>query len=154
MSIVNKYIYDKETGLFTNKKGKKIGHINKKGYICITYNKKELRAHRVAWEYVYGREPDGEIDHIDGDRKNNRISNLREVSRLENMNNLECHRNGSFSGVRKRWNKYAVYITINRKCIYIGLYNTKEEAKKGRERYMLENNIECKNAIRNNNILA
>ena len=118
--------YEPKTEKFF-KKGKEIGWKNGKGYIFITTAKgKAVRAHRLAWYKYYGTFPEKEIDHINGDRSDNRIENLREVSRTGNMRNLELHRKGNVPCVKRRWNKYAVYI----KGKYKGLYNTKQEAEK------------------------
>ena len=118
--------YIPETGKFY-KKGKEVGWKNSKGYVFITISKNEtLRAHRLAWFKVYGEFPKKEIDHINGDRADNRIENLRDVTRIENMHNLKFHRDGNTPCIKKRWNKYAVYI----KGKYKGLFNTKEEAEK------------------------
>jgi len=85
--------YDPYTGLFTwlvdaysNKvKGKIAGSI-KEGYINISIDRKLYRAHRLAWLYVNGVFP-SEIDHINRVKSDNRICNLREVSRSENCQN-------------------------------------------------------------------
>lgn len=117
--------YEPKTGRFYNKKGKEIGWKNSRGYVYITTKKgKAERAHRLAWYKVYGYFPTKEIDHINGIRDDNRIENLREVTRLENMHNLECHRKGSVPGIKKRWNKYALYVCGK----YKGLYKTQQEA--------------------------
>lgn len=120
-----------------SRKGKSIGYINKKGYKCIYLHRKEYKAHRIAWLLHYGCFPDGEIDHKDGDRCNNSINNLRTASRFDNMNNLTCHRVGEYPGIKKRWNKYAAYVTINKVQYYIGLFNTVGEAVNHRSEYIL-----------------
>jgi len=87
--------YDESTGLFTNivdrgkvaKKGQTPGHLDKKGYVTITVNRVCYRAHHLAWLYVYGKHP-YQIDHIDGNRANNCITNLRECTLNENMQNV------------------------------------------------------------------
>lgn len=60
-----------------------------KGYRKGTVSAKTLLAQRVAWAVFYGRWPEGEIDHINGDRADNRIQNLREVAHVQNQRNLK-----------------------------------------------------------------
>lgn len=67
----------------------------------------QVRAHRVIWKMVYGYEPKL-IDHINQDKKDNRICNLRDVSKAANSVNRECRRNGQITGVtwcanRRKW---------------------------------------------------
>lgn len=62
------------------------------GYRCGGVHKKPLLAHRVIWAMVHGRWPDGQIDHIDGNRQNNRLSNLREVPLADNARNAKVRR--------------------------------------------------------------
>lgn len=87
--------YDKDTGYFywnvaasdSIKVGDKAGFTDGKGYWGIRIDKQAYRAHRIAWLYSYGEWPVNEIDHIDGDPSNNKISNLREATHAENLQN-------------------------------------------------------------------
>jgi len=86
--------YNPETGLFTritkNKGRGKVGDVaggDDKGYVAIRVYSKRYSAHRLAWLYVYGSFPKGEIDHINGIRSDNRIDNLRDVSHKNNTRN-------------------------------------------------------------------
>ena len=83
--------YDPSTGVFVWKKmlsrRRKPGSVagnRTHGYVEIGIHNKSYRAHHLAWLYVYGRWPHGMLDHIDGDRANNAIVNLREASNQEN----------------------------------------------------------------------
>lgn len=69
------------------KAGKKCGIVGEKGYAHISLLGKKYKAHRLAWLYVYGHFPKNEIDHINRVRDDNRIANLRDVTRAENMQN-------------------------------------------------------------------
>lgn len=87
--------YDSETGVFTwikvNSTRMKVGDIAgtlRKGYTDIMLFGVSHRSHRLAWLYVYGEHPTKLIDHINGITTDNRISNLREVSNAENMQNM------------------------------------------------------------------
>ena len=88
--------YDADTGLFTwikHKKrpdliGRPAGSAQSAGYWAIAiYNRKQL-AHRLAWAYVTGKWPSQHIDHINGDKRDNRFCNLRQVSRFGNLQNM------------------------------------------------------------------
>lgn len=89
--------YNAETGDFPwlqnrggRRAGAKAGTVRKgmrKPDILICVRKKQYLAHRLAWLYVHGEFPKGDIDHINGDPSDNRISNLRDVSHRTNMEN-------------------------------------------------------------------
>src|SRR5258707_393996 len=67
--------------------GKIAGCVGNDGYLFITVCRKFYTAHRLAWFYIHGKWPTEQIDHIDGDRLNNAISNLREATNLQNQRN-------------------------------------------------------------------
>lgn len=96
--------YCPETGAFiwkirpsqAVKAGDVAGTSNDDGYVIIGYRRTLYRAHRLAWFFTHGVFPDVDIDHIDGDPKNNRISNLRLATEAENLWNQKlCTRNKS-----------------------------------------------------------
>ena len=101
--------YDPETGHFTwvvktHPKvtiGKIAGRRDRKGYIEIKVHNRFYRAHRLAWLYVYGEWPRDQIDHINGVRDDNRISNLREATSAQNCSNKGMSKNNTsgFKGV-------------------------------------------------------
>lgn len=103
--------YDPSTGIFRWKmhrssnapRGSEAGYATDRGYIEIKLSGKVLKAHRLAWVLVYGTWPDGFIDHINGNRADNRIENLRVATRTENQRNSRL-RTDNKSGVRGvRW---------------------------------------------------
>lgn len=63
------------------------GSYDKDGYVIIKIKGKQYKAHRLVFAYFNGRFPNGEIDHINRVRDDNRIENLRECSRIENIHN-------------------------------------------------------------------
>lgn len=102
------------------------------GYRCGRLSKRNYLAHRVIWAMVYDEWPVSEVDHIDRDRQNNRICNLRLATRSENAAN-QCMRSNNRSGFKGvTWSKVAkkwtAEISFNNKRNYLGLFETKEEA--------------------------
>lgn len=80
--------------------------------------------HRLVWLYFTGQVPDKDIDHINGVRLDNRIENLRVVSRKENLWNLR-----NIKGyIQQASGNYTARIRNNYKTILLGTYNTPEEA--------------------------
>jgi hypothetical protein len=109
------------------------GHYNKKNKaIVVGINGNTYYAHRIIFLLVTGRWPDGEIDHIDGNRLNNVPSNLRECTRLQNQRNLGIsarNKSGvkgvSWDSKRKLW---FVCISTGKKTKALGRYNSLEDA--------------------------
>lgn len=127
--------YNAETGLFTwkvNRKGNaKSGMIagwhHKQGYTSIRVDGHEYLAHRLAWAFQYSFIPENmQIDHINGDRQDNRIENLRLVSHAENCQNSKVrkHSKSGVKGVKKRGNKWHVRIQGK----WVGSFDTVEQA--------------------------
>ncbi|WP_353511490.1 HNH endonuclease signature motif containing protein [Escherichia sp. 10290] len=88
-------------------------------------------AHRLAWLYVYGEWPKQEIDHIDRNRRNNAISNLRDVSRVVNALNVgPRNSNAGIKGVTfcQARNQWQAQINVSGKNITLGRFNTIDEA--------------------------
>lgn len=117
----------------------------KRGYRCIRFNGRCFLAHRLIWAIVYGSWPIGEIDHIDGDTSNNRISNLREVDRVGNTRNSGFRSNNT-SGIcgvswtkPGRWRSYIVNNLGERiQKIFPGTPDGKKRATAWREEKMRE----------------
>lgn len=105
---------------------------NSHGYGQVRIDDKMYLVHRVIWLLVYGEWPNGEIDHINGNRMDNRIKNLRVVNKSKNMHNRGMNRNNSsgYPGVsfHKASNKYQAQITVDSKVIHLGFFDSKEEA--------------------------
>lgn len=79
--------------------------VDGKGYRHGSLDYTYLRLHRVLWAMTYGAWPEGEIDHIDGDRQNNQIENLRIVTRTENRRNQKLSKNSSSGRMGVSWYK-------------------------------------------------
>lgn len=130
--------YNQDTGeffrLFNTTHNAKTTSISGDGYYRITIDNKRYRAHRLAWLYVYGNMP-SQIDHINQNKLDNRISNLRIANHSENGQNISNPNKNNelrIRGVRKHklCDKYQARIKINYKEIYLGLFDSKEEAAK------------------------
>lgn len=105
------------------------GCFDRNGYVNIKVCGVRYLAHRLAWLYVYGKFPNKFIDHIDGDKGNNKIANLREAERCENQWNRGAQKNNKYGlkGVsyRKPWR---AQIRVRKRLVIIGYFDTKEEA--------------------------
>ena len=120
--------YNADNGEIT-RHGKKCGSVSNRGYLVIQNMGVKIMAGKLAWILYYGKEPYGVIDHINGDRLDNRIVNLRDVTQRENMLNKKTHREGREPGWFKTWyGKYQANIKINGKPKYLGEYDTQQQA--------------------------
>ena len=139
--------YNQETGIFTRKlstsnvkSGTVAGYKNNDGYIKISINYKSYLAHRLAWIYVYGKLSKECIDHINGIKDDNRISNLREASRQENNFNRKKSTKSSsdYKGVtwNKRDKKWRAQCTFNKKVIQIGSFDNAEKASEAYQNFV------------------
>ena len=125
--------YDEATGRFTwlsgKFKGKEAAPKNV-AYHRIHLNGRRYLKHRLAWLYVHGSLPDGDIDHINGDPTDCRIENLRPATRSQNLANQKVSfksKTGA-KGVFKHRNKFRARIVKNGECWNVGSFNTIEEA--------------------------
>ena len=134
--------YDKETGVFRwrysatrrIKPWDVAGSLDKStGYSRVMINNKHYSAHRLAWLYMYGVWPKGEVDHLNGVRHDNRIENLRDVTRNVNQQNQRKPRKNNNSGyLGVSWyapaEQWRATIMLNGKNKLLGSYDTPEEA--------------------------
>lgn len=139
------FAYDSETGDFTRIKATsnsvKVGEvINSKdayGYIHTRIKGNRYKVHRLIWLYVHGKFPKHQIDHINHIRDDNRICNLREVTHQENAKNvsMNCNNTSGTVGVRfnKGMNKWVSRIMLNQRALWLGCFDSKEDAIKVRK---------------------
>ena len=137
--------YNQDTGVFTwkvnrgpMKDGDIAGSVSKfTGYIKIMISGTNYFAHRMAILYVSGFWPKDESDHINGNRADNRINNLRLVSRSVNSRNLakRIDNTSGCTGVHldSISSKWRAEIVFNHKRIYLGLFTDKNDAIKARK---------------------
>jgi hypothetical protein len=129
--LQSKLYYNREEGSFYWMSGKQAGHVSTKdGYRRISFNDSKYLAHRLAWFYVYREWPQNNIDHINGNKDDNRIENLRDVTQGVNLQNMKKVRTTSgFVGVHKgRRSKYRARIRVAGVQLNLGEYHTPEEA--------------------------
>lgn len=110
---------------------KEAGASTSDGYLAISINNTKYKAHRLAFLYFHGYMPKY-IDHIDQDKTNNRISNLRGVTHKENLMNMRKKKNNT-SGVtgvywRSDIDKWAAQIMVDGRCVPLGTHTDKFEA--------------------------
>lgn len=123
--------YDQTTGIFVRrvrtsnriKVGDIAGSKEKAGYLCIRLDGKTYKAHRLAWLYVYGDWPTKEIDHINGQKDDNRVANLRDVSKSVNQQNRKTVR-----GYTKDGSRWKAQIRAAGKYTHLGCFGTEAEA--------------------------
>lgn len=126
-----RYRYDPDTGHVHSRHYKRpVGVDRGSGYISITINKKPYMAHRLAWLLTHGEWPEVEIDHINGDRADNRIVNLRLATRQQNMINRRTHKSNKLGvkGVSQIKNRFRAQLWHCGKFVLNKSFATVEEA--------------------------
>ena len=134
--------YDSSTGVFTWKvtrstraqAGKEFGSWDLYGYKTARISGKSYKLHRLAWLYVHGSMPVNDIDHINGIRHDNRIENLRDVTRktnLENQTKINKQKKhtsliGAYFDERKK--SFYARISINNKSVHLGTFSNEQQA--------------------------
>jgi hypothetical protein len=129
--------YDPETGVFLwlvppkyhpKLKGQPAG-CKSTGYLMIRIDGQKYKAHRLAWLYVYGRWPDGDLDHEDTDTFNNVFENIRPCSVAQNIANRRRDAGKSLpKGVRPMWNGFQARIGFENRSITLGTFPTVDQA--------------------------
>lgn len=127
--------YDPETGIVTRTKNKYrakagtiAGHLDDDGYLQMSFDNKTIKLHRIIWALHYGTMPKREIDHINRIKTDNRISNLREVTRSQNVRNVSPRGATGVVGVFPEGKKYKSAISENGIRRHLGTFATVELA--------------------------
>jgi HNH endonuclease/AP2 domain len=129
--------YDPSSGVLTwiqspqqygnNAVGKQAGTVKKNGYIRIQFKGRVYAAHRIAWMLVHGQDPgELQLDHINGNRSDNRLSNLRLVDNQVNAFNRAAAKGVSFHKATSKWE---ARIGINGQRRHLGLYESFDDAR-------------------------
>jgi len=140
LNCLDRLTYEPKTGNFvwnTAGSGIRIGSVAGSltiyGYVQIKVGRRAYRAHRLAWFFSFGVWPDGEIDHINGNRLDNRLSNLRVVDRSGNSQNRRlAHKDNSSGFLGAAWNRqhqrWQSKIVANKVRHHLGYFDTPEAA--------------------------
>lgn len=144
------FSYDQNTGKFTRldcgrrwKVGSIAGSLNKTlNYFYIEIDRKKYKSSRLAWLYVYGVFPKNDIDHINRIRTNDRIENLRDVTKSYNMKNCAMKKSNTsgFLGISfcKDINKWRSEIRKDGKSHHLGCFKNPEDAHNAYKKASLE----------------
>lgn len=132
---------DAATGELTwqagTRKGRRAGYIDSNGYRRVLVDGRVYAAHRLVWRLHYGVWPNKSLDHINGDRDDNRPTNLRLASPLEQMRNRATNGNNTsgFMGVTwsKSSNKWQATIKVKGRLIYLGVFAALQDAANARK---------------------
>jgi hypothetical protein len=129
--------YDAATGVVTWRvdlgravKGARAGGAGPGGYRYVWLHRRRRLEHRIAWALHFGEVPPSDIDHVNCDKADNRIENLRLASITENNRNrpkLARNRTG-FKGVYARGSSFVARIGVDKRRIELGAFRTAEEA--------------------------
>lgn len=119
--------YDPATGLFS--RDAKAGE---SGYVRLSIDGSDYLAHRLAWLYMTGSWPKGQIDHKNGTRSDNRWDNLRDVTTRVNSQNqrkpMNTNVNTGLLGSYRNGDRFMSKIKVNGRIVYLGTFDTPEQA--------------------------
>lgn len=107
------------------------GHLTRRGYVAVRILGHEWKVHRIAWAHYFGSWPTAEIDHINGQKADNRIANLRDVDRTTNQENMRRANSNSSTGLlgaSPHKTRFVATIKVRGVHTRIGSFATAEEA--------------------------
>jgi hypothetical protein len=137
--------YNPTTGELIGVRGNVIKNKNVHGYIQLLIQVEgknySLKGHKLAWYLYYGELPKNNIDHIDGDKSNNRIDNLRDVTVQQNNWNRSNTKGYVY---HKRDKSYMASICVNSKIKHLGYFKTEEEAREAYLEAKSKHHVICK----------
>lgn len=154
--------YDPETGIFTVsawrasqpgrtgnkgllKVGRALGYLGPHGYWVIGFQGVKWLGQVLAWAYVHGEIPADDIDHINRIKTDNRIANLRCVTRGQNMrNSARNDRRADALGTSKRYGGWAAQVSDNGRTILLGIFPTQKEANAVHQAYVEQHSLRAR----------
>lgn len=110
------------------KAGCEAGSKYSRGYRVVSWKGKRYAVHRVIWLIEHGSWPSNEIDHINGVKDDNRLINLRECTRSQNVANTRPRLPRGKGAWMQKNGRWAATITVNRRTKHLGYFDTAEEA--------------------------
>ena len=133
--LLRRLSFDPKTGVFRwlirprqRVCSEEAGVINPEGYRQIGLCQSVYKAHRLAWFYIHGVWPRGDIDHINGIRSDNRIENLREATRAQNAANAKSRKKHKGVYLHKASGLYHARVTVNYRAVSLGYFKSVEAA--------------------------
>lgn len=152
--------YDPEAGIFTVsvwrasqtgrigspkfvQAGRQLGYLGPHGYWVVGFQGRKWLGQVLAWAYVHGEIPAEDIDHENRIKTDNRIDNLRKVSRGQNMRNCERHdRRGAALGTTLRKDGlWASLVSDSGRTVFLGAYPTQAEAHAAHQTYVEQHSL-------------
>ena len=136
------FVYDGDTGLVYWKIPRKNGVVaggiagsvdSSSGYARLCFRRKAYKTHRIAWALAYGEWPVMDIDHINGNRADNRLKNLRVASRTENIRSMKKRKNSACmlkgaTPYKNRNDKFVAQIRIDGRQRKLGVFTSQQSA--------------------------
>jgi HNH endonuclease len=110
------------------KRGDIAGHLSREGYMILEVDGKRYRSARLAYFYMTGNWPSGQIDHRDLNKANDAWLNLRDGTHAQNQANMRVKAKSGFKGVYASYRRWVAMVRKNGKTVYLGTYDTPEEA--------------------------
>jgi hypothetical protein len=139
LELLLEYLEYRDGNLYWKKKtgarsgvGSRVGYLRKDGYLGMMFNRKSYLVHRIIFGIVYGYFPEV-VDHINHNRSDNRIENLREADYNKNIHNSRKSKSNStgIKGVRRTYNgRYECRVAFQGVTHQVGTFSTLEEAEK------------------------